>query len=155
MAQILENEQLVRKLVTISVTYRDWQAKARVCAVGTLIALDDGMTNSPVRVNLQRLLAWAPYSRRYFAVRSDVAGIASGTVLRPSRVWDDGSPTSETLSGTCATTLDEALADASYLTPGKGRQVYLVTGECCLDDPCEDPGEVILRDCTVVCQLAR
>lgn len=106
-------------------------------------------TNKPIKVDLAKLLDWSIRSGRSYGIRH-CAQVSVGDTLEPSRVWDDGYPTNETLDGTCAVSLDAAQEHAGYAKFGRA---YLVEGRPSIDYPAEDYGEVILRDCRVVAVL--
>lgn len=86
-----------------------------------------------------------------YYLRWDPKSYEPGDSLPPSRRWEDGVPTDETLPGTSA--LNPRYRGFSRLdleTYYRG-YLYLVTGEVVGGG--EDPGEVIIRDARVVQRL--
>lgn len=87
-----------------------------------------------------------------------------GTMLHPSRVWDDGTPTEDLLHGVSTVgingadqkALEKALGHAGVAPYGKphayyyGEHVYLVKGEPESGTPGYDAGEQIIPDAQVV-----
>ena len=87
----------------------------------------------------------AEYSDDYcWAVRWDAPGLPIGHIFPPSRVWDDGTPTDETLAGTSA-------IEAKYLSrikDGYEGVPYIVCGINVAWG--QDEGEVVLSECEVM-----
>lgn len=109
-------------------------------------------TNKPIKIDFQKLHDWALPMLRTYAIRH-CAPVSVGDELDPSVVWEDGNPTDETLGGTCALSLDHHVRfPKDHLQYKSFGPAYLVTGDP-TDDPCEDIGEVVLRNCRVVAVL--
>ena len=83
-----------------------------------------------------------------WGVRYDVAGLPVSHIFDASRVWDDGKPTEETLSGTSV--LQEthiACVIGGYCTDAQPT-AYIVCGYHAGYG--EDAGEIILSECEVI-----
>jgi len=83
-------------------------------------------------------------------VEEDASGFSVGDVLPPSRVWDDGVATDETLSGTSGIDAGKGkLAKALDLSKQyTGKTMLIIGGD--RGDAGEDAGEVIIKDAVVV-----
>jgi hypothetical protein len=115
----------------------------------------------PIQHMLAQIAA-DPKSKWGVRVTPDPIEGGAGTVLPPSRIWDDGAPTDKVLSGTSTVgiggadqqSLEAALAQAGIAPYGKpwqyypGEHVYLVKGPSARKG--YDDGERIIRNAQVV-----
>lgn len=111
----------------------------------------------PVK-HMMRHIAADPKAKWGLRIVPDPIEGPPGTVLPPSRVWDDGAPTSELLNGTSTIGIkgakqqhiEDALKTAGVAPYGKpwgyypGEHVYLVKGDKAM--PGYDDGESIIAD---------
>lgn len=100
----------------------------------------------------------SPYANHGLRIVDDPAEAAVGTVLAPSRCWDDGEPTGDVLDGTSVLVCHDESSAARALRLSRsyvGRYLLLVASDRCGSDYCADPGEGLLVDPVVVAVIDR
>lgn len=98
------------------------------------------------------------YANHGLRIVDDAAEAVVGTVLAPSRRWDDGEPTGDVLDGTSVLTCHDEASVARALRLSRtyvGRYLLLVASSRCGSDYCADPGEGLLVDPVVVAVIDR
>lgn len=97
--------------------------------------------------------AAAEYDYDHFGLRITDDLPEDGEILPPSRRWDDGVPTDETLPGTSCLSLDRGATRALRLAAAYvGAYVILVGGNRA--ESGEDEGEAVIRDAQVLAAWA-
>lgn len=122
--------------------------------------MDINTAHPHLAATIAGFLARSPATHHGVRIVSDASEAVQGNVLAPSRRWDDGNVTDETLPGTSVLYLDGDLdADGvrrvlNLARSYTGTHLLLVAARSQADGACDDEGERLLVSPTVVGVIA-